>query len=52
MIPLNKDDICPEFYKEFVSKFEKKVRRYVEKRTYRKKEVASEGKMFSRVSFI
>lgn len=46
MIPLNKDDICPEFYKEFVSKFEKKVRRYVEKGCIGKKKLRPKVKCF------
>ena len=46
MIPLNKDDICPEFYKEFVSKFEKKVRRYVEKGRIGKKKLRPKVKRF------
>ena len=46
MIPLNKYDICPEFYKEFVSKFEKKVRRYVEKGRIGKKKLRPKVKCF------
>ena len=31
MIPLKfKDDVCPEFYKEFVSNFEKRIKKYID----------------------
>lgn len=38
MIPLKfKDDVCPEFYKEFVSNFEKRIKKYIDKNPTKKK---------------
>lgn len=49
MIPLKfKDDVCPEFYKEFVSNFEKRIKKYIDKNPTKKKKkkIGRETKAF------
>lgn len=49
MIPLKfKDDVCPEFYKEFVSNFEKRIKKYIDNNPTKKKKkkIGRETKAF------
>ena len=49
MIPLKfKDDVCPEFYKEFVSNFEKRIKKYIDNnpKKKKKKKIGRETKAF------
>ena len=49
MIPLKfKDDVCPKFYKEFVSNFEKRIKRHIDENPTKKKKkkISRETKYF------
>ena len=49
MIPLKfKDDVCPELYKEFVSNFEKRIKKYIDNNPTKKKKkkIGRETKAF------
>ena len=49
MIPLKfKDDVCPEFYKEFISNFEKRIKNILIKilQNRRKKRLVEKRKLF------